>query len=80
MTPPTADRLAYLHTVVLHRCPEIGPADLASIGARFQPDDTLPTEIAEQILTVLDVLQDRLDELTAIVWSDDDDARQQRRA
>jgi hypothetical protein len=74
------DRTAYIRAVVLHRCPEIGPADLALMAA--EPNDTLPRQIAEQILTVLDSMVDRLDELTAIVRDHDDaaDRRSVRRA
>jgi len=75
------DRLAYLHTVVLHRCGDVlANADLASIEARSPPAEMLPSEIGGQILTVLDVLQDRLDELTAIVRDHDDDDHDRRRA
>jgi hypothetical protein len=47
-----------------------------------EPDDMLPRQIAEQILTVLDSMVDRLDELTAIVRDHDDaaDTRSVRRA
>jgi hypothetical protein len=69
--------------VVLHRCPEIGPADLALMAA--EPDDTLPRQIAEQILTVLDGMEAKLDQLAEAVdvnGSDDDaaDRRSVRRA
>jgi hypothetical protein len=79
LTPPTADCLAYLHTVVLHRCSELSDRDLALLAA--EPDDTLPRQIAEQVLTVLAALEQRLDELTAIVRDDGDhDRRADRRA
>ena len=73
------DRLAYLHTVVLHRCADVlTDADLASIEARSEPNDTLPRQIAEQILAVLEALEQRMDALTAIVRDHDDDGDRRR--
>jgi hypothetical protein len=63
MTDPSDsyDRTAYIRTGVLHRCPELTDADLALLAT--ESDDTLPRQIAEQILTVLDSMMDRLNEL-----------------
>jgi hypothetical protein len=58
---PDSDRLAYLRAVVSHRCPELTDADLALMAA--EPDGALPLEVAEQILTVIDALQDRWEAL-----------------
>jgi hypothetical protein len=55
------DRLAYLHSMVLHRCPELSDRDLALMTV--EADDALPRQIAEQILTVLEVLEQRMDAL-----------------
>jgi hypothetical protein len=68
--------------IIMARCGDVlSDADLASIEARSQPAEMLPSEVAEQILTVLDSMMDRLDELTAIVRDDGDhDRRGDRRA
>ena len=55
------DRDRYIKALVAHRCPELTDADLALMAA--EPDDTLPRQIGEQILTVLDALQDRWEAL-----------------
>jgi hypothetical protein len=68
------DRAAYIRALVSHRCPEIGPADLALItqraGAPAEPD--LPVEIGEQILDVLAEMGDRLDRIVGVNGEDDD--------
>ena len=56
-----ADRAAYARRLILHRCPEIGPADLAALA---QPQsDTLPVMIAAEVLEVIDALESRMTEL-----------------
>src|SRR5271168_4563290 len=57
------DRLAYIRAVVLHRCPEIGPADIAMLA--IQPDDTLPLAAADQIVEVIGLMETRLESLIA---------------
>jgi hypothetical protein len=61
----TADRLAYIRAVVFHRCPELSPADLASIEARSEPD--LPAEIAAQVLDVIEALEMKLEEMAEAI-------------
>jgi hypothetical protein len=71
MTVPS-DRLAYLRTVVLHRCGDVlTDRDLALMAAG--PDAAQPAEIAVEtaglIMDVLDQMMNRLDALVETVAS-----------
>jgi hypothetical protein len=48
----------YVRSLILHRCPEIGPADLA-VFAQSEAD-TLPLAITAEVLEVLDQIEARL--------------------
>jgi len=58
------DHADTVRRLIAHRCPELTDDD---INAVIEPYDTLPREISEQILTVLDGMMDRLNELTEAV-------------
>jgi hypothetical protein len=77
---PDDDRAAYIRALVAHRCPEIEPADLATLATLTQavttPVKMLPEEISRDILEVLDLMLGRLDELADAVGANDDDANQ----
>jgi hypothetical protein len=64
--PGNDDRLTYIRAVVSHRCPELGPDDLALIGGAA-PDDMLPPSIGLQIMEVVEALADRVDGLERAV-------------
>jgi hypothetical protein len=75
----TDDQHAYVRAVIAHRCPELGPADLALIThpdpVRVEPD--LPVEIGEAILDVVTSMEAKLDRLADAVGvnkDEDDDA------
>jgi hypothetical protein len=70
-----ADRVAYARSLILARCPEIADADLTAL---MTPD--LPAEIAAQVLEVVEALENRMDELAAIVRDHGDDDHDRRRA
>jgi hypothetical protein len=54
----------YVMRIIRARCSDVlSDDDLASVEAMSQPAEMLPIEIGEQILTVLDALQDRLEAL-----------------
>jgi|HubBroStandDraft_6_1064221.scaffolds.fasta_scaffold3441979_1 hypothetical protein len=62
--PGDDDRIAYIRALINHRCPELGPADLALIAdAPPDSDDRLPMAIGLQILQVVEALADKLDGL-----------------
>lgn len=56
----TADRLDYIRAIIRHRVPEVTDADLAVVAE--QPD-TLPVEIANQVLEVVEALEAKLEAL-----------------
>ena len=53
-------RAAYVRALIAHRCPELTDADLVLVAGS---DDTLPVEIAAEVLDVIDLIEDRLTEL-----------------
>ena len=54
------DRTAYVIDMIRHRCPELGPDDLALLAPPEDPD-AIPGHIAMQIMTVLDRMSERMD-------------------
>jgi hypothetical protein len=79
MTDPSEadDRAAYVINLARHRCPELSETDLAAL-AKPVSAETLPAEIGEQIMDVLNAMMDRLDRLAEAVGVDrsDDNADQ----
>jgi hypothetical protein len=73
----TDDRAAYVRAMILARCPELGPADLALIGTLHpgpptaEPD--LPMEIGRDIMAVLAAMDERLDDLVEAIGDGDAD-------
>lgn len=63
------DRADYFDRLIAHRCPEIGPADLASAEAASQPapsdDMVVPVEVLDQVLDVVIALEERMNALEA---------------
>jgi hypothetical protein len=57
----TDDRLAYVTRLIIARCPELGLDDLAALAG--DQVATLPLEIGEQVLDVLEALEAKLDAL-----------------
>jgi hypothetical protein len=79
---PDDDRAAYIRALVAHRCPEIGPADVALIGTIHPGAPTadtasvealLPVEIGEQIMDAIAALEEKLDQLVEAVGDGDAD-------
>jgi hypothetical protein len=63
---PESDRADYVQRLIAARIPELGLADLATLGAA--PDsDALPGSIGLQILEVVEALADRMDGLERAV-------------
>lgn len=87
---PDDDRAAYIRALVAHRCPEIGPADLAAIAAGSQPDAiasteaVMPVEIGDLIIDAIVALEEKVDWLADAVGvnkdEDEDDDATRRRA
>jgi hypothetical protein len=75
LSHPADDRAAYARGLIAHRAPELTDRDLAAL---MEPD--LPAEIAAQVLDVLEALEQRMDELAAIVRDHDDGDHDRRRA
>jgi hypothetical protein len=78
---PDSDRAEYLRRVIMARAPEIGPDDLAPIGAKSQPD--LPAEIAEAVTDALAEMEERLtalEEGLRLVGDHADDGGQRTRS
>lgn len=68
-------RLAYAIDLISHRCPELGPADLALLGYSDEPlseDELIPVEIADRILNCVMALDGRMERLEAQVVSGSD--------
>lgn len=55
------DRTAYVRNLIAARAPELSDDDIAALVA--EPPDTLPVEIANQVLEVIEAMQDRLESL-----------------
>jgi hypothetical protein len=74
--PDEDDRAAYVRALLAHRCPELGPADLALIGT-IHPGgpsaEMLPVEIGEQIMDAIAAVDAKLDAMTEAIGEDDDD-------
>jgi hypothetical protein len=64
------DRAAYVRALIASRCPELGPADLATLAVRPDPDAGIPPEIADQIMDVLLAFEARLERIENAVRSD----------
>jgi hypothetical protein len=60
------DRGDYARRLIAARAPEVGPAELAALGAAPDPD-LLPASIGERILEVLDHMMTRMERLEAAV-------------
>jgi hypothetical protein len=78
---PDADRAEYLRRVIMARAPEIGPADLVLMTA--EPDDALPSGIAEAVTDALAEMEERLaalEEGLRLVGNHDNDDHDRRRA
>jgi hypothetical protein len=59
--PMTDDeRRAYVIDMIRHRCPELGPDDLALLSPRDDPEEMLPASIVLQIVEVVDRMSERL--------------------
>ena len=72
----TADRAAYVRALVAHRCPEIGPADLALITTTYPAApsaEMLPVEIGRDIMSVLEAMESKLDQLVEAIGDGDAD-------
>jgi hypothetical protein len=81
--PDEDDRAAYVRSLIAARCPEIDLDDLPALThASMEPSaETLPVEITEQVLDVVDHMMDRLDTLEARVEANgEDDDGERRRA
>jgi hypothetical protein len=59
------DRAAYIRAIIRHRAPEVSDADLALITSMGPSAETLPVEIGEQIMDVLEAMEAKLDQLVA---------------
>jgi hypothetical protein len=53
--------------IIMARCPELGPDDLAALGDATPDPDMLPGSIGLQILDVISKMADRLDQLERAV-------------
>ena len=73
---PDHDRAEYIRALVAHRCPEIEPADLALIGT-IQPAapsaEMLPDKIGRDIMSVLEAMEFKLDQLVEAIGDGDAD-------
>jgi hypothetical protein len=73
------DRAAYVRSIIQARCPELTDADLASTEARSQPADNasteavLPVEIGHDIMSVLEAMESKLDQLVEAIGDGDAD-------
>ena len=59
------ERLAYVIDLVRHRCPELGPEDLALLAPSDDPEEMLPASIVLQIVEVVDRMSERMDRYEA---------------
>ena len=57
------ERLAYVIDLVRHRCPELGPADLALLVPPDDPEEMLPASILQQVVEILDRMTARQDQI-----------------
>ncbi len=61
----TDDRLNYIRALIGHRCPELGPDDLALLAPPEDPEEMLPASILQQVVEILDRMTARQDQIEA---------------
>jgi hypothetical protein len=62
ITPPTNDeRGEYALRLIAARCPELSEAEIALLRDSQLDPDAIPTNIADQILSVVERMADRMD-------------------